>query len=307
MSSPYYRFSNYLHDKFGEKVSRVSVDAGFSCPNRDGKLGVGGCVFCDNRGFSFNSRNTPPDLDDQIRNGMEAARRRFGAEKFILYFQAYTGTYGTVKELKPVYDNVNLYPGIVGLYIGTRPDCLSRDILALINGYGPDRDVWIELGLQSANDRTLERINRRHTVSDFSNAVAMIRDYPNIKICAHVIIGLPGEERSDIIATAEYLSRVGVDGVKVHPMHVIKGTKLCADFDAGLYKPMRSETYMDLLIDLLERLPDKVVIQRVTADCPREYLAGPDWILDKNRFLSLLDLKLSEQGRYQGRLCAGAK
>ena len=306
---PYYRFSVYVKKRFGCRVYKVSVDAGFSCPNRDGKLSRDGCIFCDNRGFSFPSRGSKGQgqekqlrsLKEQIKQGMDFGRKRLGAEKFICYFQSYTNTYAPVELLQEKYDVVKEFKDIVGMYIGTRPDCVNQDILNLIASYTKDYEVCIEYGLQSMHDITLQLINRGHSYNDFLEAVARTRKQGNIKVCPHVIIGLPGENREDIMATAREMGRLKVDGIKIHPLHIIAGTGLEKMYREGLYQPMTLENYVSLAVEFLEHLDTATVIQRVTAECPREMLVAPDWILDKSKVLNRIAKELRQSGRYQGK------
>ena len=308
----YYRFSAYLKKRFGCRVYKVSVDAGFSCPNRDGRLSRGGCIFCDNRGFSFSSRGWDGkgkekqlrSLKEQIKQGMDFGRKRLGAEKFICYFQAYTNTYAPVEVLKQKYDMIKEFRDIVGIYIGTRPDCVDEDVLNLIGSYTKDYEVCIEYGLQSIHDKTLQLINRGHSYHDFLKAVTQTRKRNNIKICPHVIIGLPGETRENIMATAREMGRLKVDSIKIHPLHIIAGTGLEKMYREGLYRPMELDDYINLVTEFLEYLDVDTVIQRITAECPREMLVAPDWILNKNNVLNRIAKELRQTGRHQGRLQA---
>ncbi|MFH1416341.1 MAG: TIGR01212 family radical SAM protein [Elusimicrobiota bacterium] len=299
----YYRFSEYLKGRFGTKVFKISVDAGFSCPNRDGRTGDGGCTYCDNRGFSLNSRKPSVPLAVQINDGMKFLKQRYGAEKYIIYFQAYTNTYGLPGVLKEKYDTIRDFDNIVGISIGTRPDCIDNGILDVIEGYTGDYEVWIEYGVQSVHDRSLKYINRNHTYSDFLKALELTRKRPGIKVCAHVIIGIPGESREDILHTAGRLGGLGLDGIKIHPLHVIKGTVLEDDFISGVYTPLEFDEYLELAAEFLEYLDPDTVIQRITADCSLEYLTAPLWINEKNRFLSELGSLMDDRGMYQGRCC----
>ncbi len=301
MKERYYRFSDYLKTHFGCSVFKVSIDAGFSCPNRDGSKGISGCIYCDNRGFSFNTRIFLP-LEIQIKNGIEFAKKRYRAEKYIIYFQAFTNTYAPLNVLKEKYDIVKKFDNIVGISIGTRPDCVDEQILNLIEEYSKEYEVWIEYGLQSIHTRTLNHINRNHSFDDFLRTYELTRKRKNIKICSHVIIGLPGETETDMINTAKELGMLKIDGVKIHPLHVIKGTKLEEDYKNGLYEPLKFEEYIKLAVSFLENLSPDTVIQRITADCSMEYLAAPCWINDKNRVLKELENTLAKEEKYQGRL-----
>lgn len=298
----YYRFSQYLKERFGCRVHKVSIDAGFSCPNRDGTKSKEGCIFCDNRGFSFNSRIAPRPIDIQIKEGINAGRKRFNAEKFIAYFQAYTNTYASVKELKEKYAVVKKFKDIVGVSLGTRPDCISEEILDLIEGYSSDYEVWIEYGLQSIHKKTLDFINRGHSYEDFLQALEKTRTRKGIKVCAHVILGLPHETKEDMLQTAKELGNLKLDGLKIHPLHIIKGTKLDELFRKGAYKPLKLTEYIDLTSEFLEYLWPQTVIQRLAADLPRELLVESLWILEKSRVLKGIEEALSKKGSFQGKL-----
>ncbi len=308
----YYRFSKYLKEHFGCRVYKISIDAGFSCPNKDGRTSRDGCIYCDNKGFSFNTRSTgdrvsneasilPPPIELQIEQGMEFGRKRFGAQKFIVYYQAYTNTYASLEVLKEKYDIVKKFKHIVGISIGTRPDCVNREVLDLIETYTSNYEVWLEYGLQSIHRKTLELINRNHAYGDFLRATELTRNRKNIKICAHIIIGLPYETRKDILETARTVGRLKLDGLKIHPLHIIKETKLEEFFKKGLYKPLQLDEYVSLAVEFLEYLWPETIIQRISAECPREFLVGPLWILEKNKVLSEIEKRLLEENRFQGK------
>ena len=284
------------------RVYKVSIDAGFSCPNRDGSKSKDGCIYCDNRGFSFNSRIASLPIEEQIAKGIEFGKRRFKAEKFIVYFQAYTNTYAPLEVLKKKYDSIRKFEEVVGISIGTRPDCINEEILDLIESYTSDYEVWIEYGLQSILNKTLEFINRGHVYEDFLEAVSLTRKRKNIKICVHVIIGLPHETERNILETAEVVGRLKLDGIKIHPLHIIKGTNLEEIYKKGQYKPLELDAYVNLAVGFLERIWSDTVIQRITADCPREFLIAPMWIVDKNKVLGRIEEKLLQINAFQGRL-----
>ena len=295
-----------MKDKFKQRVHKISVDAGFSCPNKDGKISKEGCIYCDNKGFSFNTRVGVRDLREQIESGIEAGKKRFKAEKFILYFQAYTNTYAEVNVLKEKYDIIKNYPEIVGLAIATRPDCVNREILDLINSYTENYEVWLEYGLQSIHKKTLDYINRGHYFEEFVDAVKETRKREKIKICAHVIIGLPyewrkREDKNMILETARAISELKLDGVKIHPLHIIKGTKLEEIYKNGGYEPLSLDEYIDLAVSFLESLSPEIIIQRISADCPSDLLVAPDWILNKQRVLRKIESKLERGNSYQGK------
>lgn len=298
----YYGFSEYLNNRFACRVYKITVDAGFSCPNRDGTRGRGGCIYCDNRGFSVNTRIKSVPVEDQIKKGLEFSLKRYDAKKFLLYFQAYTNTYAPLEVLKKNYDIIKKFDNIIGLCIGTRPDCVNDEILDLIEKYTDDYEVWVEYGLQSIHDRTLKLINRNHTYKDFLGAVELTRKKNNIKICAHVIIGLPGESQKEVLDTARELGNLKINAIKIHPLHIIKGTKLEEIYNKGEYHPLSLEEYTELTSKFLEYLCPETVIQRITANCPNEYLAAPGWIKNKNQVLKKIDDMLKEKDRYQGKL-----
>lgn len=298
----FYKFSRYLKERFGCRVYKLGIDAGFSCPNKDGKLSKEGCIYCDNRAFSFNTRISSRPIETQIEQGIAFGRKRYDARKFIVYFQAYTNTYASLEILRQRYDAVREFQDVVGVAIGTRPDCVNEEILDLIETYTRDYEVWLEYGLQSIHKRTLQFINRGHTYEDFLKAVRLTRKKRNIKICAHVILGLPDETKDNMLETAREIARLKLDGIKIHPLHVITGTKLEGFLKQGLYKALGLGEYVSLVTEFLEYLRPDTVIQRITADCPREFLAGPSWILDKNRVLERIEDILSKEGKFQGRL-----
>lgn len=296
----YRTFSSYLKERFGCKVHKISVNAGFSCPNIDGTLSDKGCIFCDNYAFSPSLKLTNLSLEEQIKTGMDYGRKRFGAEKFIVYFQPFSNTYGDIKTLKEKYDVIKKFQDIVGISIGTRPDCIDEEKLELIESYSENYEVWIEYGLQSVHNKTLKLINRNHTYEDFLKAIDITRGR-KIKICAHVIIGLPGENEDDIILTAKECGRLRIDGIKIHPLYIVKGTEMEELYKKGEYQVMDMERYIDVLIKFLEHLWKDTVIQRLTADCPSEFLVAPLWIREKEKFLSLIDEKMEKLNTYQGK------
>jgi len=276
------KFSTYLKERFNAKVYKVSVDAGFSCPNRDGTIGREGCSYCDNKTFSFLKRSgDQPSLDDQIAQGIEAVKKKFKAEKFIIYFQPHTNTYAPLDKLKETYDVVRKFKDIVGISIATRPDCIDEKILSLIDTYAGDYEVWIEYGLQSIYNETLLAINRGHTYEDFLKALELTRRY-RVKVCAHIIIGLPGETEEMILNTAKAMADLKIEGIKIHPLHVVKGTPLATLFKNGGCRAFSFSEYLDLLTKFLDLLWPKTVVQRISAYCPPNLLIAPDWISHKN-------------------------
>ncbi len=299
----YYRsFSSYLKEKFGEKVYRISLDAGFTCPNRDGTLGYGGCAYCSPPG-SWNRNLARMTLDEQVKEGKERVKRRYGAKKFIAYFQAYTNTYAPVEELKRIYDSVLLKSNdFVGLAIGTRPDCIDDEKLEMISEYKKmGYEVWIEYGLQSANEETLKLINRGHGVDIFIKAVRNTRKY-GILIATHIIIGLPGEGREDIINTAKLISSLPIDGLKLHNLNIVKGTLMEKWYRKGKVKAISLEEYSNLVVDFLEIISPEVVIQRLIAESPKDILIAPLWPINKSRAINFINETFKKRKSYQGKL-----
>ncbi len=298
-TKPYYQFSEYLKERFGCRVYKVTIDAGFTCPNRDGKLGWGGCTYCNNMGFSANSRRSPRPIKEQIEQGMAFMRERYKAEKFIAYFQAYTNTYAPIDTLRRCYDTALEFEDIVALSVGTRPDCVPEPVLDLIESYKESLEVWVEYGLQSIHDATLELVNRGHDYAVFLDALERTRRR-GLKICVHVILGLPGESHDDMMATAKAVGEMGIDSLKIHLMHVLKDTPLEKDLLEGRFKPLEFDEYVNLACDFLESIPPDISIQRLTADGPRSILLAPTWATEKRRTIAAIDAEMKRRGSHQG-------
>ena len=294
----YYSFSNYLKKKYGTKVRRIGLDAGFSCPHKDDITKEGGCIFCNELGFS-SFAGMHMTLEGQIEQAMAEIRSRKGANKFIAYFQNATGTNAEPDRLKEAYDIIKKYPDIVALYISTRPDCMDDEKLDLISGYTSDYEVWVEYGIQSVHDRTLEIVNRGHT---FGQAVETIHKTAekNIKVGAHIILGLPGESGEDMIATAKTMSALPVSGIKLHVLHVLKDTKLEDLYRQGRIDLLSRDDYVELACDFLEHIKPDCVIFRLVSDARKEYLIAPDWINNKLDVIKHIEDKFAERGTSQG-------
>ncbi|MBL7180167.1 MAG: TIGR01212 family radical SAM protein [Desulfobacterales bacterium] len=297
----YYDFNTYLRNMFGCRVQKITIDAGFSCPNRDGKISTHGCIFCNARGSGTGAYAKGLSVTDQIIQGKQALAERYKAKKFIAYFQSFSNTYAPLPRLESLYREALAVEDVVGLSIGTRPDCVDMQILALLQDYVKKYLIWIEYGLQSAHDATLARINRGHDVKCFSKAVAATRNR-GIKICAHVILGLPREEKSHMLATADAIADMGIDGIKIHLLYVVKGTKLADFYGTERYKCLGQQEYVDLVCDFLERLPKNMVIQRLTGDPHPQELVAPLWSLQKAETLNLIRETLKKRNSWQGKL-----
>lgn len=297
----YNDFNRYLRKRFGCRVQKITLDAGFSCPNRNGTLSHGGCIYCNGHGSGTGAARRAESITKQIRNSKIRLAARYKAKKFMAYFQAFTNTYAPVDVLRSRYDEALEDKDMVGLAIGTRPDCVDEKKLDLIEQYTSKHMVWLEYGLQTMHNRTLEKINRGHSFEDFVRAVRITQGR-DILICAHVILGLPGESRQDILETAKALSELNIDGVKLHSLYVLKGTPMARMLAEGEYSPLRRETYVSWVVAFLERLPESVVIQRLTGDPDPSGLVAPDWTLKKQETLALIQKTLKVQDTRQGRL-----
>ncbi|MBW2174588.1 MAG: TIGR01212 family radical SAM protein [Deltaproteobacteria bacterium] len=297
----YNDFGGYLRKRFGCKVQKITIDAGFSCPNRDGTLSSVGCIYCDGKGSGTGAALRAESIRKQIQQAKLRLASRYKAKKFIAYFQAFTNTYAPRDILGKRYDEALTDSDIVGLAIGTRPDCVDDAKLDLIGEYTAAHMVWIEYGLQSIHNRTLEKINRGHTFEDFVRAVRMTQGR-NVLICAHVILGLPGESMEDVLDTARALADLGIDGIKIHSLYIPKETPLARLYQDGGFTLLDQETYVRWVVGFLERLPPTVIIQRLTGDPDPSALLAPDWTLNKQQTLSLIRETLESKGTWQGRL-----
>ncbi len=306
MEQRYNDLNSYLRGLFGCRVQKISLDAGLTCPNRDGTIATGGCIYCNARGSGTGAHARGISIREQLIEAKSYLARRYKAKKFIAYFQSFSNTYAPVERLKALYDEALTVEDVVGLSIGTRPDCVDDQILALLQGYARHHLVWLEYGLQSANDVTLSVINRGHDVRCFKEAVAATRGR-GIKICAHVILGLPGETRDDMLRTAKTLADLGIDGIKLHLLYVIRGTELEARLQQGAYVCLRQQEYIDLVCDFLERIPADMIIQRLTGDPHPEGLVAPRWALQKSENLTRIRQTLEERDSWQGKFWKPSK
>ena len=302
MAKRYNDFNTHLRGLFGCRVQKITIDAGLSCPNRDGTISTGGCIYCNVRGSGTGAYAQGLSVTEQLIRGKNVLAKRYKAKKFLAYFQSFSNTYASLDRLKRLYEEALTVEDVVGLSIGTRPDCIDEAILDLVSGYVNDYLVWMEYGLQSARDETLSLINRGHDVQCFKQAVAATKNR-GINICAHVILGLPHENRTHMLQTAEMIAGMGIDGVKIHLLYVIKGTPLETLYRQGKYRCLSQEEYVDLVCDFLECLPKDMVIQRLTGDPHPEELVAPEWSLKKSQTLSLIEDTLEKRDSRQGKRC----
>lgn len=296
---PYRDLNSYLRERFGERVQKVALDAGLTCPNRDGTVGVGGCLYCNARGSGSGAWAGGMSITQQMQEGMARLQARYGAEKFIAYFQSFSNTYAPRDRLRTLYGEALAFPEVVGLSIGTRPDCLSPETLDLLAGYAQNHLLWLELGLQSAHDETLKLINRGHDAACFTQAATAAAGR-GLEVVAHVILGLPGEGPAAMAATARYLGGLPIQGVKIHLLYIIRGSELENWYREGRYQPLAEAEYVGLAADFLEQLPPRLVIHRLTGDPPPEELVAPEWCRDKSRVLEGIRAELARRGARQG-------
>ncbi|UCB53788.1 MAG: TIGR01212 family radical SAM protein [Thiotrichales bacterium] len=289
-------FGQAMQVRYGERVHKIAIDAGFTCPNRDGSIGKGGCTFCNNASFSPNGRK--PDLiSAQIESGRRVIAKRTGAKKYIAYFQAYTNTYADVDELAGLYAQALREPDVIGLDVGTRPDCVPDEVLDLLAGFQQQGyEVWLELGLQSAHDTTLERVNRGHGFAEYRQAVLRARNR-GIKVCTHLILGLPGESTNHHIASLDRVLELGVDGLKFHPLHVVKGTQLANEWRRGSYRPLTLDEYVDDVVELISRTPAEIVFHRLTGTASASILLAPAWCAKKWLVLNRITMALAKRSK----------
>jgi radical SAM protein (TIGR01212 family) len=298
----YHTYGWFLRQKFGCRVHKVSLDGGFTCPNVDGTVALGGCVFCDNRSFSPSRRLPRRSIAGQLALGIDRLTRRYAAQRFIAYFQPGTNTYAPVARLRPLFEQALEHPQVIGLAIGTRPDCVPEPVLDLITELARRTYVCLELGLQTIHDRSLDWMNRGHHYDAFLDAMARSRGR-GYDVCAHVILGLPGESREDMLATAAELARLDVHAVKLHNLYAVHHTPLADDVAAGRVRLLELEEYVPLVVDFIERLPPHCVIERTFGDAPPEMLLAPRWCLDRPAVRKAIEAEFARRNTWQGRTC----
>lgn len=299
----FHALSHFLQRRFGRRVWKISVDAGLSCPNLDGKLATEGCIFCDMRSFSPSRRQggAAHSITEQIAEGVSHLRHRHGdsADTFIAYFQPATNTYGSIDRLLPLWRESLAHPGMVGLIVGTRPDCVSDQALNALAGLAGDTWVSVELGLQSIHQHSLDWLRRAHDFSCFEDAVVRAHGR-GLHVGAHLMLGLPGETRDEMLETAEQMARLQVDSVKIHNLYVVRDTPLAALWQRGDFRLPNRDEYVQSLVDFLERLPPNCVIDRIAGDAPPQFLLGPEWCQHKAALRSSVDQEFRRRGTKQG-------
>jgi uncharacterized protein len=299
----YYDLKSYWRNLFGHTVYKLQIDAGFTCPNRDGRVATGGCIYCDGRGSKLRMQGALPSVAQQIAAGKKYYQS--SASKFIAYFQTFTNTYASVETLKFLYDEALAQENIIGLSIGTRPDCLSADVLDLLTEYARRYHVWVELGLQSVHDKTLQFLNRGHDYAQFLQALTNLSGR-GLNVCVHIIIGLPGESDDDVRITSKTLGNLPVNGIKIHSLLALADTKMGEMYRQGNISLISKEKYVSLAVDVLELLPPPMVIQRLTADGYRDVFLAPSWAASKLDVLNSINKELEKRNSYQGIFYHGA-
>ncbi len=302
MKRRFYSLNEYCKEVFGEKVYRLSLSSGCTCPNRDGYLSTGGCSFCSEGGSGDFASHFQKEITAQIEEAKEKIQKKTDCKKFIAYFQSFTNTYGDIQKLRPLYLEAISHPEIVALSIGTRCDCLSPEVLTLLEELNQIKPIWVELGLQTIHNSTHERLNTHTTVEAFNTAVAQLSAL-KIPVITHVILGLPGESQAMMLDTIHHVASLFpyVKGIKLQLLHVLKHTKLAEEYEAEPFSIFKMEEYCDFVIDCLELLPKDMVIHRLTGDGPRKLLIAPTWSTDKKRVLNTIQKRLKERDTWQGK------
>ncbi len=298
MQGRFYSLNEYLCNQFGGKVYKLALDIGCTCPNRDGTKDTRGCIFCHNGSSHF--AETGIDTNTQIENAKNRVKNKIQTDKYIAYFQSFTNTYGDIDYIEKCFTTAINRDDIVALSIGTRPDCLGEDVLYLLEKLNKIKPVWIELGLQTSNEKTAEYIRRCYPNSTYEKAVQDLKNR-GITVITHIIIGLPNETKEDILKTVDFAVENKTDGVKLQLLHILKDTDLYKDYKKGLVKPLTLEEYMDILFACIERIPENIVIHRITGDAPKSHLVEPVWSANKKNVLNTINRELEKRNIIQGK------
>lgn len=297
---PYFSANQYYRELFGEKAYKLSLDAGMTCPNRDGALDTRGCIFCSAGGSGDFAQSAAGSVAEQLDGAIARIAPKYSGGKYIAYFQAFTGTYAPLQRLREIFVPAAEDSRIAGISIATRPDCLEDCKIGFLKELAKRKPVWVELGLQTINEKTAKYIRRGYELPVFEDTLSRLKR-AGIPVTVHIIVGLPGENRADYIKCAEYLADRQVEGVKIQLLHVLRGTDLAADYEAGLFSTMERDDYIRTVVDMLELLPPDTVIHRLTGDGPRKILIAPQWSTDKKNILNLIHREFRTRGTYQGR------
>ncbi len=284
----YYSFNKYLRDTFGDKVYKISINAGFTCPNRDGTLGTRGCIFCSRGGSGDFAESAKLSVTEQIESGKKRVEKKIKSGKYIAYFQAFTNTYAPIEVLKQKFFEAINHKDIVALSIATRPDCLPKEVIELLNELNKIKPVFVELGLQTTNEKSAKYIRRGYDLSVYDDAVKKLKSI-DVNIVTHVIIGLPNETKEDMLKTVKYVCDIGTNGIKLQLLHVLKNTDLADEYEQGNFEVLSMEEYLDIIKSCVDIIPKNVVIHRLTGDGAKKDLIAPLWSADKKRVLNAIN------------------
>ena len=296
----YLSYNYYLKHVYGFRVQRVSLDAGFTCPNVDGTVALGGCTFCDNRSFSPSRRAPKVDIAGQLDVGIAKVKRRYKCKHFMAYFQPATNTYAPVDVLRPLFESAISHPEVVALAIGTRQDCVPDDVLDLLEEIGRKVPLTVEYGLQTIHDKTMEWMNRGDCYESFLDAMERSTGR-GFELCAHIMLGLPGESHADMMATAEAVANSKLDAVKIHNLYCVENTPMAAQVRSGEVVLMERDEYVSTLVDFLERIPGSMIVERISGEAPGDYFVGPQWCLDKPAVLQAIQDEFQRRDTWQGK------
>ena len=296
----YHSLNYFLRNKFNEKIYKISLDGGFTCPNRDGKAAVGGCTFCSARGSGDYAGSRILSIGEQFADRKKMMEKKWKDGRYIAYFQAYTNTYAPVEELRQKYEEALKQENVVALSIATRPDCLEDDVVDLLEEISNKTYLWVELGLQTINDESARNFNRGYDFEVFKEGIKKLQDR-NIEVVVHTIFGLPGETKEDMLKTVDYVAHSGAQGIKFHLLHLMKDTAMVKQYESGELELLSQEDYIDLICKGIAMLPQEMVVHRLTGDAPRESLIGPMWSLKKWEVLNSIDKALEDNDIYQGK------
>ncbi len=292
-------FGRAMREKYGYKIHKLSIDAQFTCPNRDGTKGIGGCTFCNNSSFSPNSRK-PPSIDEQLEAGRKVILKRTGATRYLAYFQAYTNTYADINVLKSLYDNALSHKDVVGLSIGTRPDCVPEAVLELLSQYQQQGyEIWLELGLQSSFDESLKAVNRGHGFAEYVDAIQRAQKY-HLQVCTHLIVGLPGETMEHSLTSMSRVLKTQPQGIKIHPLHIVKGTQIARQWKQGEYQTLGLDDYVNTVVSMVKMAPKNMIFHRLTGTASSDLLLAPAWCNKKWLVLNKITQQL-ENNKFFGR------
>jgi radical SAM protein (TIGR01212 family) len=298
---PYFSYADYNRRKFGKRVQKISVNGGFTCPNRDGKVGYGGCTYCNNDSFSPKHLDPAESIRGQVKEGLAFMKKRYKTDSFVVYFQAYSNTYAPLSHLKTLYEAALDFDEVIGLTIGTRPDCVDREILDYLSRLAEKYYITIEYGLESMHDETLKKVNRGHSYADWQKAVALTQTFPGIYTCAHLIFGLPGETREMMLQNAEAVNKAGVNYLKLHQLHIVKDTVMAVQYRKKPFPLFSFEEYLRLVVDFLERLDPGVAIQRLFGEAHPRILIAPHWGVSASQMTEAVIAELNKRNSWQGK------